>query len=231
MAGNGPQPTTPDWASDEMMAIQAGGDFITLCPAWQTWARGTDGVFNAGDPWTLNSASMNFVKQGVTPQSVCVLSGAGLQSSGEMFAVDTVATTSVGLRRIAMQPGQGQPPAPTTGSSGVQFNFPTHSAMLNQMAFRLKDDYAIDEAIFFRSSPWLYAGVEDPYRVFRDAVVFGVLRDLYEREARNGDGDFERKAHTTSGRYKEATARILARWGPYGNSAQPASKFNTRLSR
>jgi len=39
-----PSQTTPVFATDEDIAVRAGGDFVTLCPPWQVDAAATDGA-------------------------------------------------------------------------------------------------------------------------------------------------------------------------------------------
>ena len=60
-----PDLLTTVYATDENIAIRAGGDFAPLCPDWQKLASGSDGVFTAGSPWVLNSPSVDFEAAGV----------------------------------------------------------------------------------------------------------------------------------------------------------------------
>ena len=68
-----PEQTIPVYCTDEDILVRAGGDFIMLCPPWQQMAAGTDGVFAPGTPWVLNSASVNFAANGVSPNQVAWL--------------------------------------------------------------------------------------------------------------------------------------------------------------
>ena len=233
--GNGPLPTNPWYASDETISIHAMGDFATLCPQWQVLASGVDGVFAAGAPWVLTSASVNFQAQGVAAQNVVVLTApkANFPGGGHLFAVDAVSGTSVTLRRVGQPLNFGQPPAPSGGLTAVAFSIPTLGPQIDESTYRLKDRFALDESIFYRSSGWVYQGVEDLYRVFRDATVFSVLADCYESQMRDQteNGDFARKARRYKQRLEEAIVRLQVRWGPYGSSQQPSTITGCKLSR
>ena len=45
MAGSGPIPTSPVYATDEHVYVRARGDYITLSTASERLAYGNDGVF------------------------------------------------------------------------------------------------------------------------------------------------------------------------------------------
>ena len=81
-----PEQTSPVYATDEDIAVRAGGDFITLCPAWQQMAYGTDGFFSPGSPWVLNSTATNFAANNVAPNQVVWLSQPKSQYPGERRA-------------------------------------------------------------------------------------------------------------------------------------------------
>jgi len=61
------------YATDEHVAIRARGDFVTLCPDWQTQAAGADGVIDVLTPWTLSSATVDFAGLGVQAGNVVLL--------------------------------------------------------------------------------------------------------------------------------------------------------------
>ena len=85
-----PEQTWPVYATDEDIAVRAGGDFITLCPGWQQMAYGTDGFFSPGLPWVLNSTATNFAANNVTPNQVVWLSQPKSQypGSGVLLAIE-----------------------------------------------------------------------------------------------------------------------------------------------
>ena len=94
---NLPEQTSPVYATDEDIAVRAGGDFITLCPGWQQMAYGTDGYFSPGSPWVLNSTATNFAANNVAPNQVVWLSQPKSQypGGGVLLAIDSVARTSI----------------------------------------------------------------------------------------------------------------------------------------
>lgn len=234
--GHGPIPTTPEYITDEIIAIHAGPDFVALTQRASLLASGGDGSFASGVPWVLNSTAVNFQGQGVAAQNVVSLSGppAAFPGSGSyLYAVDSVSGTSCTLRLLGGSPGYGQPPGTAAGLSTVKFSVPTLFAQIDQATFRLKDRVSIDENFFWTSSPWIYQGTENPYRVFRDAVVFETLADLYEANTRDPSeqGDFAVKARRYRKRAEEAIGRLCVRWGPYGNSRPPTTPGSQKIAR
>src|SRR3954453_18345631 len=112
-----PHLLTTLYATAENTATRASGDFAPLCPDWQKLASGPDGVFAAGSPWVLTSASVDFEAAGVGPQHVVLLRKptTTFKGSGEFLAVDGASGHSITLRRLGTRPSQGQPPAPEAG--------------------------------------------------------------------------------------------------------------------
>ena len=106
-----PETTSPVYCTDEDIAVRAGGDFITLCPAWQQMAAGTDGYFTAGLPWVLNSTLTNFASNNVAPNQVVWLSQPKSQypGAGVLLAIDSVSGTSITLRRLHKDLNVGNP--------------------------------------------------------------------------------------------------------------------------
>ena len=233
--GNGPTPTSPLFTTDEQIAIHALGDFAVLCPGWQVLATAADGIFAAGAPWVLTSASANFQAQGVAAQNVVVLTTPtkNFPGFGHLFAVDSVSGNACTLRRVGQPLDVGQPPAPSAGLAGVTFSAPYFAPQIDETTYRLKQRFTIDEQVFYRSSDWVYQGAEDTLRVFRDAVVFSILADLYEAQMRGQaeNGDFARKAKRYKFRLEESLAQIQVRWGAYGCSAEPTGLGSCRIAR
>ena len=225
---NLPAQTSPTYASDEDIAVRAGGDWVHLCPPWQLQAAGTDGVFSSGAPWVMTSASVNFEANGVAPNQVVHLTAprANFTGSGQMLAIDSVAGNSVTLRRLHKDLNVGQPPAPAAGLTGVVFAINTLDPQIEEVSFRLKRRFAIDENIPYRDSDWLY-----DKRDLREATVLSVLLDRYTYEARTERGDFPRKIDLVGRQLAEIMAQLNIRWGPVGNSTESISLFSTRLSR
>lgn len=231
--GNGPIQTSPLYCSDEMIAIRATGDYITLAPTWQTLAWGVDGVFQSGAQWVLNSESNAFALQGVTAQNVVEITGPGpyYKGGGQLFAVDSALGNSITLRRIGGTLNTGWPPGPPNGATGVSFKIMTYTPQIEEATFVLKDRFMIDEAIAFRASYWIYQGVEDPFRVVRRAIVLQVLVDRYGSEARSDRGDFAMKLEKCQEELRSVLMKIQIKFGTFGNSSEPAHLMGCKLSR
>ena len=225
---NLPQLTSPVYATDEDIAVRAGGDFITLCPGWQQMAFGIDGFFLPGTPWILNSTATNFAANNVMPNQVVVLSQPKSQfpGGGILLAVDSVNGNSVTLRRLYKDLNVGQSPAPAVGLSGVTFAINTFDPQIEEASFDLKRRFGIDENIVDRTSSWVY-----DLRDLCAATVLTVLLARYSQEARSDRGDFPRKIEQMKVELEQVLARVQIRWGPLGNSAEPATLFSCKLSR
>lgn len=109
--------------TDEDLALRASSDYLALCPRDQTLAAGSDGVFAAGDRWTLTSPLTDFAGAGVAPGHLVELSRpASLYGpAGEVLVVRSVGVFGVELRRKGQPSRAGLPPGPAAGASGMQF--------------------------------------------------------------------------------------------------------------
>jgi hypothetical protein len=225
---NIPALTTPVYCTDEDIAARAGGDFVTLCPAWQQMAAGTDGYFNNGSPWVLNSTATNFGTNGVAPNQVVLLSAPKSQypGTGQLLAIDSVNGTAITLRRLYKDLNVGAPPAPSAGLTSVAFTINTLDPQSATASFDIKRRFGIDETIYDRSSTWVF-DLQD----LRMAAVFTVLMARYTQEARTDKGDFARKIQLIKVELQQVLDRVQVRWGPFGNSAEPSTLFSTKLSR
>jgi hypothetical protein len=225
---NLPEQTTPVYCTDEDIAVRCGGDFVTLCPSWQQMATGTDGFFSAGSPWVLNSTLTNFTSNNVQPNQVVQLSSPKTQypGGGQLLAIDSVAGTAITLRRLHKDLNVGQPPAPLAGLTGVTFTINTLDPQTEEASFDLKRRFGIDENIIDRNSQWIY-----DMRDVRIATVLTVLHERYIAENRSERGDFFRKQSMIKSQLAEVLDRVQVRWGPFGNSAEPATLFGCKLSR
>jgi len=223
-----PEQTTPLYATDEDIAVRAGGDWFLLCPGWQQMAFGTDGSFTNGTPWVLNSTAVNFASNGVNPNQVVQLSApkANFPGSGQLFAIDSVSGSSITLRRLHKDLNVGQPPSPTAGLTGVTFTINTLDPQIEEASFEIKRRFGIDENITYRQSSWVY-----DLRDLRMATVLTVLRDRYVQEARGDKGDFPRKINLIKTELEIVLDRVQVRWGPLGNSAEPTTLFSCKISR
>lgn len=225
---NLPDQTTPVYASDEDIAVRAGGDFVTLCPAWQKMAAGNDGFFSPSSPWILNSTLVDFAANGVAPNQVVWLTAPKSQypGGGELLAIDSVAETSITLRRLHKDNGVGAPPAPVAGLTNVEFTIKTLDPQTEEASFEIKRRYGIDETIAARTSSWIF-----DQRDLRMATVLTVLLSRYVQEARGDKGDFPRKIILAKAALDQVLDRVQVRWGPTGNSAEPSTLFSCKLSR
>ena len=227
---NLPESTTPVYATDEDIAVRAGGDFITLCPSWQQMAFGTDGYFQANNPWVFYSTATNFGANAVSPNQVLWLSApkSTYPGGGQLLAIDSVSTdgTNLTLRRLHKDLNIGQPPGPIAGLTGITFTINTLDPQTEEASFDIKRRFGIDENITFRYSSWIY-----DLRDLRIATVLTVLLDRYTSEDRTGNGDFYRKTAATRKQLSEVLDRVQVRWGPYGNSAEPSTVFSCKITR
>lgn len=216
------------YAADEDVAVRAPGDYAVLAPAWQKLAQGTDGVFAAGEPWTLVSGSTDFQAAGVGPGHVVLLRkpSTAFKGSGELFAATSASGGSLVLRRIGMDAGRGAPAAPAAGLAGVEFLVATLGPQIEEASFELNRRFGIDPAVPGRSPADLLDA-----RDLRHACVSTVLARRYASEARSGEGDFALKLRRAEAELAEALARLDVRWGPPGADRQPASVFSTRIVR
>ena len=225
---NLPELTTPTYCTDEDIVARAGGDFITLCPAWQQMAQGTDGYFSAGAPWVLNSTLTNFASNNVAPNQVVWLTApkSSYPGTGQLLAIDSVSGSSITLRRIYKDLNIGNPPAPAAGLTGVAFTINTLDPQSATASFDIKRRYGIDETIVDRQSQWIF-DLQD----LRMATVLSVLYDRYTQETRTDKGDFARKVGLIKSQLQAVLDRVQVRWGPFGNSAEPSTLFSCKLSR
>ena len=225
---NLPESTTPVYATDEDIAVRAGGDFVTLCPAWQLMAQGSDGVLSQGPPWSLTSTSIDFQANGVNPNQVVLFTApkTNFPGGGQLLAIDTVSGNMITLRRLHKDVGIGQPPCPAGGLTGVTFTITTLDPQTEEASFDIKRRYGIDENVMDRASQWIY-----DLRDLRIATVLTVLHERYIAETRADRGDFARKVGLIKSQLSEVLDRVQVRWGPYGDSAEPSTLFGCKLSR
>jgi hypothetical protein len=223
-----PSYTDPTYATDEDIIVRAGGDFGTLCPSWQVMAAGNDGAFAAGAPWTLSSASVDFLGNGVLPNHVVWLKGPQnvYPGGGQFLAIDSVTTGSVVLRRVHKDLNVGAPPAPAAGLTSVTFVINTLDPQTEEATYQIKQQFSIDENMPQRTSAWLY-----DVRQFRVATILTVLQARYTQEARGDRGDFPRKIALLKSDLSDCVAKLSIRWGPLGDSAGPTNLFSNRIFR
>jgi len=227
---NLPPQSLPVYATDEDIAVRAGGDWFLLAPSWQQMAAGTDGYFSPASPWVLRSTATNFGSNGVSHNQVVQLSSpkANFPGGGQLLAIDSVSTdgTSLTLRRLHKDLSVGQPPAPAAGLTGVTFTINTLDPQTEEASFDIKRRFGIDETIAYRSSTWVF-----DLRDLRMATVLTVLKDRYMAETRTERGDWSMKINLVRSQLDQVLDRVQVRWGPYGNSSEPSTVFSCKISR
>ena len=216
------------YITDEDIFVEAGADFGVLVPKSNKMASGTDGVFLAGDLWTLNSASNAFATHGVLPGMVIQLTAPKTTYiSPEYLAIDSVAANAVTLRRCGVTlTGLGMPPGPVGGLTGITFQVLTLNPQIESAAFYLDQQFDVDEATPYRSPGNIYN-----QEVFRRILVLRVVSLLYMAENRSDQGDFARKVMEYKSQFAEEYAKTSVRWGPQGVTQPSSGPGVMRISR
>jgi hypothetical protein len=223
-----PSSLTVVYATDEDVVALAGDDFQVLAGRWHRYAGAADGVFAAGIPWVLTSASSDFVAQGVLPNMVIQLLKpvANFPGSGDLLAVETVTTDSLTLRRVGEAVGVGQPPAPAAGLAGVTFLITSLRRQLEDASYQLNEQFSIDPMLPSRTPGDIY-----DLRIMRRLVVYQVVLRRYMNANRTAKGDFADKVEAYSTAFESELATATLRWGPTGQSQPTSTRFSTRVTR
>lgn len=223
-------PLATVYCTDEAIAIRCNSDHQVLTPDANLVAEGSDGSFIAPDRWTLHSATVDFESQGVKPGSLVTIRDTGttkrIRGSGSLLVAATIAGKTVTLRRIGMAAGLGQPPAPADGLTGVAFGVSTLAPQIEQASDELNRRFGIDPAKASREPDWIY-----DRRELEEATMLTVLLRQYTVDARTSDGDFPLKIREIKVALDAALSRLQLKWGPRGDSGQPASVFGMRMVR
>lgn len=215
------------YASDEDVAVRATGDYAVLTPYWQKLAFGTDGVFAPGDSWTLASATLDFEAAGVRSGHVASLRKPSslFKGAGELLAVESSSGNRLTLRRIGARAGEGAPPSPAVGASGVEFMIATLWPQIEEASFDLNRRFNIDPRVSGRSPDALR-----DRRDLRAACVLTVLVQRYAAETRADEGDFALKLRRLNSELSEVLARLELRWNS-ASGGRETSLFSTRIVR
>ncbi len=222
------------YATDEDIAIRAPADFPILCPKDQKLAAGADGSFSASLPWTLTSSSVDFSACGLTPGKILLLTKpvATFKPPGEALVVVSTAPFAVTLRRKGLGSGAGQPPAPPSGLTGVEFAAVTLGPQIECSSYDLNRRYGIDDQVPGRRVVDLY----DP-REIREATILSVLYRQYvamSRETGDQGDTFGAKAVLVKSELDDLLDRVVVRWGSQvalGAAEGSTNRFGTRLVR
>jgi hypothetical protein len=219
--------TTTPFATDEDIAIHAPADFTLLCPRDQALASGLDGVFHAADRWTLRSASVNFAASGLGPGHVVQLIGppSAFPAPGDALVVASVSAGSVTLRRKGQAAGQGLPPGPASGLTGVAFYVSTLAPQIEAAGYDLDRRFGIDPQV-----PGRRRGDLADARQLREATILTVLHRRYLDLSRDAEGPLAAKAARLGSALADALARVVLHWTSADRGA-PTTRFGTRMSR
>ncbi len=220
------------FATNEDIAIRASADLPLICPREQTIASGSDGAFRPGDVWTLRSSTVDFSTQGVLSGQVIQLTRPtqlGARSPSQLFMIDSVGPFSVTLRRQGEGPLKGDPPAPTSGLTGVQFRVMTLAPQIVLAGQTLDQRFGLGNRL--ADGP----GVDpNSARILTDAVVLLVLSRQYLAVSQSGAGQpdlFATKAAYYQAEFNDLIARFIVRGDNETSRWSVPPAFGTRLSR
>lgn len=215
------------YCTDEDILVQAGADFVALAAKGPRLAYATDGYFDAGSPWVLNSPSIDFAANGVGSNQVVLLTKGNnaFKGGGEMLAIDSSTSSSITLRWPGQAASVGQAPG-FGGVTAVTFEVRTFASQIEDVCFEVNERFAIDAMVAMRSPGDVYN-----LRILRRLTVLTVLYRSYVNQARTEKGDWAQKVDRYRQDLDEALAKATLRWGPTGNTQQPTTRFSTKLSR
>lgn len=201
------------------------GDYAIVRPEAQKVAAGVDGVFAAADRWTLTSASTNFETRGAKAGLVIELAkGGGRPSAKDTLAVSSVSGTSITLKRCGIDAGQGEPPAPSAGLSGVEFRIHTLDPQIRRVSSELNRDYGVDELVTGRRSSDLYDPTQLTY-----ACALWTVRDLYLAAARSGGRDADglwAKYRECAEQLEALLERVSVAWAPQSSGVVTSKRYS-----
>jgi len=216
------------YACDEDVAIRTPGDFTMLCPTDQCLACGKDGFFGDSDRWTLRSTTVDFAAQGVRVGHIVQLLAPANQfrPPGELLAVAASGPGWIRMRRKGQLEGEGQPPAPAGGLTGVEFLIATLTPQIAAASYELNRIYGIEELVGERQSTDLF-----DTRELCDVVVLLVLMRTYRDISRgtvSSPDTFAEKASILGQELDDLLGHAVIHWQ---GRATSSARFQTRLTR
>lgn len=226
-------PLTSLYCSDEDLAVRAAGDFGDLVPPDQIKARGIDGTIENG-AWAMTSATTDFAARGVVVGDMVKLWGTkgtvesdrfGPEKPGTWMAVESVATTTLTLRRKGLAVNVGEPVGGVFDLTSASFIVATLGPQIERAARDLNHRFGIDSARINRTTGDLY-DIDD----LREACELTVLHKLYWACSRQKDDDWKIKAAWLKKELEEVLARLTIRWGTDGED-RPPTMFIGRCER
>lgn len=222
------------YATDEDVSIRCRADFELLCSR-EYMAQGTDGTFAAApaSPWTLTSASNDFVGQGVDSGNVLILKEpvVAFGTIGAFYVVDHLDDLGGAvLRKIGQAAGLGYPPAGVVGLANVKFIVPTLKAQIEAASYDINRRYGISDLITGRRPSDLF-----DIREVREVTVLDVLYRRYldlARQAEVGGNDvYYAKSRTYNNELSDLLSRVTIHWTNSSTPSQQTTRFNTRIER
>lgn len=215
------------YATDEDVFIVGGADWSVIVPRTNRYAAATDGVFSAGSPWTLASASTLFVTQGVKAGMIVELKGpTSTYTPPQYLAIETINANSVVLRRPGAPLNEGLGPGPAAGLTSVTFTIQSLKPQIENAAFELNERYSVDPRLSGRKPADVY-----DQRIFRRLTALWVLYQQYANMTRAKTGDFADKIAFYKMEYEASLATATLRWGATGNDQPPTNRFGMRVTR
>ena len=202
---------------------------MLLCPKWQKLAYGTDGAFITPDQWTLNSDTAAFDVAGIVAANVVWLEkpATSFRGGGELLAIDSLTSTSLGLRRLGLPAGAGYPPATVAGLTAVQFTVLSLGPQIEEASFSLNRQYMIDPGVPGRTAANIY-----DLRDLRQACVLTVICQRIGAELQDKtDAAWALKLKNHRAELDLTLGRLQLRWGNKGDSQPPSTLFSTRFVR
>lgn len=178
--------------TDEDVAIRAAGDFATLVPAHQRAAYGTDGELSG---WTLTTgANLSGLAAGHV-----VAFERKTPAWHDLLAVESADTGAgtVTLKRIGLDAGDGPPPAPLGGTTGLLFYAPTARPQIAAATRTILRRWGFADYAAIASALDGAGDAED----FRELATLDVLISLLGTQHRAGSS--EENFHT---KYKDLIA-------------------------
>ena len=108
----------------------------------------------------------------------------------------------------------------------MTFTINTLDPQIEEASFDIKCRFGIDENIAYRSSSWIY-----DQRDLRMATVLTVFSPATSRRPGATTATGPRKIELIKTELDVVLDRVQVRWGPLGNSAEPATIFSCKISR
>ena len=199
------------FCTDEAIAAEASADFVLLCNR-RSLGTGADGSFAAGSPWQLSSGTVAMQSQGIAEGSVAWLRTPASQfgQAGELYGVDSVSGSTANLRMVNQKAGIGNPPAPSSGLSGVSFSFPTLAAQIEIASYDLNMRFQVNDIIAGR----MHVNLWDPRELERVCVLTVLYKRYMElaRMSEQGQDLYYAKSRTYKQELDDQLARVTIHW-------------------